>query len=96
MIIAAPRIAHHRQAGQFVIVHTAEQTVRANVSLNPIMIDGTDMRGGCRVMVNQEMKLACVDGSEFDGHLVDFDLPSDRLTTYKKEECRLLNPLKDA
>jgi ferredoxin--NADP+ reductase len=68
------------------------------VSLNPIMIDGTGMCGGCRVMVGGEMKFACVDGPEFDGHLVDFAGLSDRLTTYReqeknppheKSECRL-------
>jgi len=52
------------------------------------------MCGGCRVMVNKEMKFACVDGPEFDGHQVDFDLLADRLTTYKEEECRLLKTLK--
>jgi ferredoxin--NADP+ reductase len=56
------------------------------VSLNPIMIDGTGMCGGCRVMVGGEMKFACVDGPEFDGHLVDFAGLSDRLTTYREEE----------
>jgi ferredoxin--NADP+ reductase len=56
------------------------------VSLNPIMIDGTGMCGGCRVMVGGEMKFACVDGPEFDGHLVDFTGLSDRLTTYREQE----------
>jgi ferredoxin--NADP+ reductase len=56
------------------------------VSLNPIMIDGTGMCGGCRVMVGGEMKFACVDGPEFDGHLVDFLSLSDRLTTYRDQE----------
>jgi ferredoxin--NADP+ reductase len=56
------------------------------VSLNPIMIDGTGMCGGCRVMVGGEMKFACVDGPEFDGHLVDFESLSDRLTTYREQE----------
>lgn len=73
---------------------TRPYAVRTIVSLNPIMIDGTGMCGGCRVMVNNEMKFACVDGPEFDGHQVDFDLLADRLTTYKEEECRLLKTLK--
>ena len=56
------------------------------VSLNPIMIDGTGMCGGCRVMVGGEMKFACVDGPEFDGHLVDFAILRERLTTYRESE----------
>jgi ferredoxin--NADP+ reductase len=56
------------------------------VSLNPVMIDGTGMCGGCRVMVGGEMKFACVDGPEFDGHQVDFAGLSDRLTTYRNHE----------
>ncbi len=67
--------------------------VHTIVSLNPIMIDGTGMCGGCRVMVNGEMKFACVDGPEFDGHMVDFDLLADRLTTYRDQECRMLKKL---
>ena len=60
--------------------------VRTIVSLNPVMVDGTGMCGGCRVGVGNETKFACVDGPEFDGHLVDFDLLSDRLTTYREFE----------
>ena len=56
------------------------------VSLNPIMIDGTGMCGGCRVDVGGEVKFACVDGPEFDGHQVDFDLLRDRLATYQAQE----------
>ena len=77
-----------------VVEMTRPYAVRTTVSLNPIMIDGTGMCGGCRVMVNKEMKFACVDGPEFDGHQVDFDLLADRLTTYKEKECRLLKTLK--
>jgi ferredoxin/flavodoxin---NADP+ reductase len=58
------------------------------VSLNPIMIDGTGMCGGCRVVVGGESKFACVDGPEFDGHLVDFAGLADRLTTYRDFESR--------
>jgi ferredoxin--NADP+ reductase len=60
--------------------------VHTIVSLNPIMVDGTGMCGGCRVSVGNETKFACVDGPEFDGHLVDFDLLSDRLSTYRQIE----------
>jgi ferredoxin--NADP+ reductase len=75
----------------------AEQTrphgIETVVSLNPIMIDGTGMCGGCRVVVGGESRFACVDGPEFDGHLVDFANLSDRLTTYRRIEtehaCRL-------
>lgn len=61
------------------------------VSLNPIMIDGTGMCGGCRVQIGNEAKFACVDGPEFDGHLVDFDGLARRLTMYEEHEdaCRL-------
>lgn len=59
--------------------------VRTIVSLNPVMVDGTGMCGGCRVTVDGVMRFACVDGPEFDGHGVDFDELSDRLGTYR--EC---------
>jgi len=60
--------------------------IRTIVSLNPIMIDGTGMCGGCRVTVDGTMRFACVDGPEFDGHEVDFDELSDRLGTYREAE----------
>lgn len=56
------------------------------VSLNPVMVDGTGMCGGCRVAVGGETLFACVDGPEFDGHQVDFDLLMDRLSTYREFE----------
>ena len=56
------------------------------VSLNPIMIDGTGMCGGCRVKVNNEIKFCCVDGPDFDGHAVDFDELEKRNSIYIKEE----------
>ncbi len=63
------------------------------VSLNTIMVDGTGMCGGCRVTVGDETRFVCVDGPEFDGHLVDFDNMINRLASYKKQErdhvCRL-------
>jgi NAD(P)H-flavin reductase len=71
----------------------AEQTrafgVKTIVSLNPIMVDGTGMCGGCRVTVGNEIKFACVDGPEFDGHLVDFRELAERQRTYVEHECRL-------
>ena len=51
---------------------TRPYNIKTIVSLNPIMVDGTGMCGGCRVQVGDETKFACVDGPEFDGHLVDF------------------------
>lgn len=72
---------------------TRPHQIRTIVSLNPIMIDGTGMCGGCRVMVGGELKFACVDGPEFDGHSVDFDLLADRLSTYRSEECRMIRRL---
>ena len=60
--------------------------VHTIVSLNPVMVDGTGMCGGCRVGVGGQTLFACVDGPEFDGHLVDFDLLMDRLTTYRDFE----------
>ena len=58
------------------------------VSLNPIMVDGTGMCGGCRVTVDGQTRFACVDGPEFDGHLVDFDELADRLATYRQAEAK--------
>lgn len=60
--------------------------VRTIVSLNPVMIDGTGMCGGCRVTLGNETRFACVDGPEFDGHLVNFDELQDRLGTYREFE----------
>jgi ferredoxin--NADP+ reductase len=64
--------------------------VRTIVSLNPIMVDGTGMCGGCRVTVGGEMRFACVDGPEFDARLVDFDELADRLRTYRAFEREAL------
>jgi ferredoxin--NADP+ reductase len=66
---------------------TREHGIRTMVSLNPIMVDGTGMCGGCRVEVNGETKFACVDGPEFDGHQVNFELLMKRQGTYKAEEA---------
>ncbi len=65
---------------------TRPYNIRTIVSLNPIMLDATGMCGVCRVEVGGETKFACVDGPEFDGHKVDFDLLMKRLKTYLKEE----------
>jgi ferredoxin--NADP+ reductase len=65
---------------------THEHGVHTIVSLNPIMVDGTGMCGGCRVRIGGQVRFACVDGPEFDGHLVDFDELADRLTTYRAHE----------
>jgi ferredoxin/flavodoxin---NADP+ reductase len=62
--------------------------VHTIVSLNPVMVDGTGMCGGCRVAVGGETLFACVDGPEFDGHKVDFELLMDRLSTYREYEQR--------
>jgi len=61
--------------------------VHTLVSLNTIMVDGTGMCGGCRVTVGDETRFVCVDGPEFDGHLVDFDNMINRLNSYKKQEA---------
>jgi len=70
---------------------TKEYGVETLVSLNPIMVDGTGMCGGCRVSVGGETKFACVDGPEFDGHLVDFDELSLRLQAYLEDEKKCHN-----
>jgi ferredoxin/flavodoxin---NADP+ reductase len=72
---------------KFVCAITAEANVPTLVSLNPIMVDGTGMCGGCRVSVGGENKFACVDGPEFDGHKVDFDQLIQRLGAYRAEEA---------
>ena len=79
---------------------TRPHGIRTIVSLNPIMVDGTGMCGGCRVKIGDEVKFACVDGPDFDGHKVDFDDLMTRLRRYRNEEqaalqrwseqCRLL------
>ncbi len=73
---------------KFVSKMTAEYDVKTLVSLNSIMVDGTGMCGCCRVSVGGKTRFACVDGPEFDGHLVDFDELGQRLDAYKQEEQR--------
>ncbi len=75
---------------KFVCLLTKELGIPTIVSMNPIMVDGTGMCGACRLVVGGEVKFACVDGPEFDGHLVDFDLAMKRMQMYKTEEGRKL------
>ncbi len=83
---------------KFVCAVTKEYGVKTTVSMNPIMIDGTGMCGGCRLTVGGKTKFACVDGPDFDGHEVDFDEAMERGSMYKEferhayeETCNLLN-----
>ncbi|MBF0389671.1 MAG: sulfide/dihydroorotate dehydrogenase-like FAD/NAD-binding protein [Desulfamplus sp.] len=71
---------------KFVSQITKERGIETLVSLNPIMVDGTGMCGGCRVSVGGKTKFACVDGPEFDGHAVDYDELSKRLQAYQSDE----------
>ena len=75
---------------KFVCLLTKELNIPTVVSMNPIMVDGTGMCGACRLMVGGEVKFACVDGPEFDGHKVDFDLAMKRQQMSKTEEGRAL------
>lgn len=80
---------------KFVAKLTREYGIKTVVSMNPVMIDGTGMCGGCRLTVGGETKFACVDGPDFDGHLVDFDEAIERSSMYRDFErsrddaCRL-------
>ena len=81
---------------KFVCQLTKEYGIKTVVSMNPIMIDGTGMCGGCRLSVGGETKFACVDGPDFDGHLVDFDEAMERGSMYRdferhayEESCNL-------
>ena len=80
---------------KFVCKLTKELGIPTIVSLNPIMVDGTGMCGACRLQVGDEIKFACVDGPEFDGHLVDFDQAMKRSQMYKTEEGRALLKLQE-
>ena len=82
---------------KFVCLMTKKYDIPTTVSMNPIMIDGTGMCGGCRLKVGNEIKFACVDGPDFDGHLVDFDEAMSRNRAYadferheREETCNLL------
>ncbi len=76
---------------KFVSLITKEFDVPTLVSLNPIMVDGTGMCGGCRVTVGGETKFACVDGPEFDGHQIDYDELMLRLQAYCEDEKKCYN-----
>ena len=80
---------------KFVTILTKELNIPTIVSLNPIMVDGTGMCGACRVTVGGQVKFACVDGPEFDGHLVDFDEAMKRQQMYKTEEGREILKLRE-
>ena len=80
---------------KFVCLLTKELNIPTVVSMNPIMVDGTGMCGACRLMVGGEVKFACVDGPEFDGHLVDFDQAMKRQQQYKTEEGRAMLKLQE-
>ena len=80
---------------KFVCLLTKKLEIPTIVSLNPIMVDGTGMCGACRVVVGDEVKFACVDGPEFDGHKVDFDQAMKRQQMYKTEEGRALLKLRE-
>jgi ferredoxin--NADP+ reductase len=71
---------------KFVAKMTKEYNIPTIVSLNPIMIDGSGMCGGCRVSVGGATKFVCVDGPEFDAHQVDFELLTKRLASYREKE----------
>ena len=80
---------------KFCCLTTQKYNIPTIVSMNPIMVDGTGMCGACRVIVGDELKFACVDGPEFDGHLVDWNLAMQRQQMYKTEEGRALLKLRE-
>jgi NAD(P)H-flavin reductase len=75
---------------------TRAQGIKTLVSLNPVMVDGTGMCGGCRVKIGETIKFACVDGPDFDGHQVDFDDLIARLGRYKSTEKIALSVFQDS
>ena len=79
---------------KYVVEVTKKYNIKTVVSMNPIMIDGTGMCGGCRLSVGGKMKFACVDGPEFDGFMVDFDEAIARSKTYKEHEAEACNLFK--
>ena len=80
---------------KFCCLTTKKLNIPTVVSMNPIMVDGTGMCGACRVMVGDKVKFACVDGPEFDGHKIDFDVAMKRQALYKTEEGRALLKLRE-
>jgi NAD(P)H-flavin reductase len=100
-------IRHHPDLGELVAIGppimmkacsetTRPHKIKTVVSVNPIMVDGTGMCGGCRVKVGDTVKFACVDGPDFDGHLVDFDDMMSRLRRYTTEEKAALKRWTDS
>ena len=95
-----PDIAELLAIGPPVMMRACAETTRPHgikttVSLNPVMVDGTGMCGGCRVRLTDGMKFACVDGPEFDGHKVDFDNLVNRLNRFNKEERQAIEKWSD-
>lgn len=80
---------------KFVCLLTKELNLPTIVSMNPVMVDGTGMCGACRLQVGDEIKFACVDGPEFDGHLVNFDEAMKRQQMYKTQEGRAMLKLQE-
>lgn len=80
---------------KFACLTTKKLEIPTIVSMNPIMVDGTGMCGACRLQVGNEVKFACVDGPEFDGHLVDFDQAMKRQQMYKSKEGRAVLKLQE-
>ena len=80
---------------KFVCLLTKKLELPTIVSMNPIMVDGTGMCGACRLLVDGKVKFACVDGPEFDGHLVDFDQAMQRQQSYKTQEGRAMLKLQE-
>lgn len=80
---------------KFACLTTKALNIPTIVSLNPIMVDGTGMCGACRVQIDDEIKFACVDGPEFDGHKIDFDACMKRSQMYKTQEGRALLKIKE-
>ncbi len=80
---------------KFCCLTTKKYDIPTIVSMNPIMVDGTGMCGACRLSVGEEIKFACVDGPEFDGHLVNFDEAMKRQQLYKTQEGRALLKLRE-
>ena len=95
-------IAKHQDIDEFIVIGppimmkacaeaTRSHKIKTMVSLNPVMVDGTGMCGGCRVKVGGQVRFACVDGPDFDGHQVDFDNLMSRLRRFSKEEKTALD-----
>ena len=80
---------------KFVCLLTKKFNLKTIVSMNPIMVDGTGMCGACRLTVGDQVKFACVDGPEFDGHLVNFDEAMKRQQIYKTAEGRKYLAIKE-